>query len=310
MAFSFLVNSMEIGEGMESITVISDQIKEDNYKVFALLGNYLNNAPDFITKEEMDEIVTDGVSSKYALAVILAAAFGLDVIDVVDDRDLFNNYFTKMIHRLDASVYYNNPYYKNIKIPTVKIGNSELKYEKYKPFEGFVCDDITRTKEGRQIPQIGFFETEFSFPAILENDRIWMTITPNEIETMKDAVEQAFGHVLVFGLGLGYYAYMVSEKDQVESITIVEKNEDVIHLITKHVLPQFKNAQKVNIVQADAYDYAQKNIQDGKYDFVFTDLWHDVSDGIDMYLKMKEYEKQSPNTIFSYWIEKSILCYL
>ena len=31
----------------------------------------------------------------------------------------------------------------------------------------------------------------------------------------------------------------------------------------------------------------------GKYDFVFTDLWHDVSDGIDMYLKMKEYEKQS-----------------
>jgi spermidine synthase len=76
------------------------------------------------------------------------------------------------------------------------------------------------------------------------------------------------------------------------------------------VLPQFKNAQKVNIVQADAYDYAQKNIQDGKYDFVFTDLWHDVSDGIDLYLKMKEYEKQSPNTIFSYWIEKSILCYL
>ena len=47
----------------------------------------------------------------------------------------------------------------------------------------------------------------------------------------------------------------------------------------------------------------------GKYDFVFTDLWHDVSDGIDMYLKMKKYEKQSP-ILFSYWIEKSILCYL
>ena len=48
----------------------------------------------------------------------------------------------------------------------------------------------------------------------------------------------------------------------------------------------------------------------GYFDFVFTDLWHDVSDGKDMYLKMKEYEKRSPNTIFSYWIEKSILCYL
>ena len=295
---------------MERNKVLRDQIKQDNYKVFALLGNYLNHAPDFITKEEIDEIVKDGVSYEYAFAVILAAAFGLDVVDHVDDKDLFNNYFNKMIHKLDASEYYNNPYYKNIKIPTIKIGNSELKYEKYKPFEGFVCNDIIQTKEGRQIPQIGFFETEFSFPAILENDRIWMTITPNEIETMKDAVDQAFGHVLAFGLGLGYYAYMVSEKDQVESITIVEKNEDVIHLFNKYVLPQFQNAQKIKIIQADAFEYAQNHILEGKYDFVFTDLWHDVSDGIDMYLKMKKYEKQSPNTIFSYWIEKSILCYL
>lgn len=210
---------------MERNKVIRDQIKEDNYKVFALLGNYLNHAPDFIIKEEIGEIVKDGVSYEYAFAVILAAAFGLDVVDHVDDKDLFNNYFNKMIHKLDANEYYNNPYYKNIKIPTVKIGNCELKYEKYKPFEGFVCDDIIQTKEGRQIPQIGFFETEFSFPAILENERIWMTITPNEIETMKDAVDKAFGHVLAFGLGLGYYAYMVSEKDQVESITIVEKTK-------------------------------------------------------------------------------------
>ena len=165
-------------------------------------------------KEEMDEMVKYGVSYEYAFAVILAAAFGLDIVDHVEDKDLFNNYFNKMIHKLDANEYYNNPYYKNIKIPTIKIGNSELKYEKYKPFEGFVCNDIIQTKEGRQIPQIGFFETEFMFPAILENDRIWMTITPNEIETMKEAVDQAFGHVLTFGLGLGYYAYMVSEKEQ------------------------------------------------------------------------------------------------
>ena len=53
-----------------------------------------------------------------------------------------------MIHQLDANEYYSNPYYKNIKIPTIKIGNSELKYEKYKPFEGFVCNDIIQNKRG------------------------------------------------------------------------------------------------------------------------------------------------------------------
>jgi hypothetical protein len=35
-----------------------------------------------------------------------------------------------------------------------------------------------------------------------------------------------------------------------------------------------------------------------------------VSDGIDMYLKMKKFEGNSPKTEFTYWIEKSILCYL
>jgi hypothetical protein len=287
-----------------------DKISEDNYKVFALLSNYLNNAPDFINKEEIDEIVTSGVSEEYAFVVLLAAALGLDIVDDVDDKNLFNQYFNKMIHKLDAIEYYNNPYYRNIKIPTIKIGNSELKYEKYKPFEGFVYNDIIKTEAGRQIPQIGFFDTEFMFPAILENNRIWMTITPNEIETMKEAVDQAFGNVLACGLGLGYYAYMISEKDHVESITVVEFNEDVINLFNKYVLPQFKNAGKIKIIKADAFEYAQTHMSKGKYDFVFTDLWHDVSDGIDMYLKMKKVEMQNPNTVFTYWIEKSILCYL
>lgn len=127
---------------------------------------------------------------------------------------------------------------------------------------------------------------------------------------MKEAVDQAFGNVLTFGLGLGYYAYMLSEKDNVESITVVDINENVIDLFTKYVLPQFNNAGKIKIIKADAFEYAQKHMSKGKYDFVFTDLWHDVSDGIVMYLKMKKYEKQSPNTAFTYWIEKSMLCYL
>lgn len=214
--------------------MIKDQIKEDNYKVFALLSNYLNNASDFINKEEIGEIVKCGVSYEYAFTVILAAAFGLDIVNNVDDKDLFNKYFHNMVHKLDANEYYDNLYYKNIKIPSIRMGNSELKYEKYKPFEGFICNDIIQTEEGRQIPQIGFFETEFMFPVVLENNRLWMSITPNEIETMNEAVDKGFGNILTFGLGLGYYAYMTSQKDNVESITVVESNEDVIDLFNKY----------------------------------------------------------------------------
>ncbi|WP_222705718.1 spermine/spermidine synthase domain-containing protein [Bacillus massilinigeriensis] len=95
-----------------------------------------------------------------------------------------------------------------------------------------------------------------------------------------------------------------------ESISVVEINEDVINLFNKYVLPQFKNAGKIKVIKSDALEYAKKHIPEGNFDHVFTDLWHDVSEGIDLYLKMKKYESSSPNTIFSYWIEKSILCYL
>ena len=40
------------------------------------------------------------------------------------------------------------------------------------------------------------------------------------------------------------------------------------------------------------------------FNFVFSDLWHDVSDGVDMYLDIKNYEKLHPNINFEYWIEK------
>lgn len=291
--------------------VITDKIKEDNYKVFAFLSNYLNQASDFINKEEIGEIVRCGVSSEYAFAVLLAAAFRLDIVDNEDDKDLFDRYFHNMVHKLDVHEYYDNPYYKNIKIPAIKMGHGELKYQKYKPFEGFVWNDIIQTAEGRQIPQIGFFETEFLFPVIVEDDRLWMSITPNEIETMKEAVDKGFGKVLTFGLGLGYYAYMVSQKDNVERVTVVENNQDVIDLFNQWVLPQFRKAQKkIKIVKADAFEYAREQMANGKYDFVFIDLWHDVSDGIDSYLKMKKFEKQNPDTVFAYWIERSILCYL
>ena len=295
---------------LEQVNLTSDKIKENNNIIFSLISNYLNNASDFINEIEIKEIVNCGVSYEFAFSVILAAAFKLDLDHNGEDKNLFNVYFNSMFHKLDANEFYNNLYYKNIKIPTIRIGNCEFKYEKYKSFEGFICNDIFKTEDGTQIPQIGFFEKEFVYPVILENGRLWMSVTPNEIETMKEAVDRAHGSVLTFGLGLGYFQYMISEKSNVNSITIIEMNEEIIKLFKKHILPQFKNAKKINIIKADAFDYAKNHMPKGNYDFVYTDLWHDVSDGIGMYLRMKKYEKQNPNTEFMYWIEKSILCYL
>ncbi len=137
-----------------------------------------------------------------------------------------------------------------------------------------------------------------------------MTVTPNEIATMRRPIEAAFGHVLTFGLGLGYYAYMVSAMPQVEFVTIVEINPQVISLFRQYLLPKFPQRQKIHIVQADAFAYAKSHLASGQFDYVFTDLWHDASDGVPLYLQMKQLEHLAPDVTYSYWIEDTIQYYL
>ena len=137
-----------------------------------------------------------------------------------------------------------------------------------------------------------------------------MTVTPNEIETMAIPLEKAHGNIAVFGLGLGYYAYMVSEKKNVSHITIIERDKDAISLFREYLLPQFPNKNKICIVQADAFDYLNLEMKKESVDFAFVDLWHDVSDGLPLYLRLRKMEAAFPNTEFQYWIEPSMLIFL
>lgn len=279
--------------------------KEMNFHIFTLVASYLNNCPDLVTRETIEEI-TNGVkeSEQRAFASFLANVFSEneDEIRVIEKEYLLNG-----VKRLSPEEYLNNPFFKNIKILEIEEGNWNFGYQSYKPYEGFIYRDIEVLPSYTEIPQIGYFDTEFTFPTVFENGVEWMAIKPNEIETMKQPIEKARGRVLVYGLGIGYFAYMVSQKQEVEGVTIVERDQNVINLFEKHILPQFPNKGKINIVKSDAFDYAENDMKKGSFNYVFTDLWHDVSDGVDLYVKMKKYEGTCPNSQFEYWIEKSLL---
>lgn len=289
---------------------MNKQIEDDNFRIFSLMSNYLNNYSTYITKDDIAEVKTNDMSAEQAFSIILANGVGLDILDKNTDRDFYNKYFPKIVKCLNPNDYNENEYYKNIINPKIKQDNIEFKNEYYKPYEGFVFNDIEKDLEGRMYPQVGFFEEQFRYPAILENGRIWMTVTPNEIETMKNPIEKAHGKVLTLGLGLGYYPYMISNKTNVDEIYIIDKNETIINLFKKYILPQFQNKDKIKIIHADALEFLKNDMNKYNFNFVFSDLWHDVSDGADMYLDIKNYEKLYPNIDFEYWIEKSIKMYL
>jgi predicted RNA methylase len=101
---------------------------------------------------------------------------------------------------------------------------------------------------------------------------------------------------------------MCSLKEDVKKITIVECNEKVISLFKQKILPLFLHQEKIEIVQMDAYDYAKEHLDPAICDYVFIDLWHDASDGMDIYLKFLQIERDDIN--YDYWIEKTIIFYL
>lgn len=271
-------------------------------QLLTLLSYYLNTNPCLITPSQIKKVTKCGVSTKDAYKLLLT-----EYLEITDSF-LVHEYINKMIYEEKQSDYTTNPYFKNIHFDNIKLGKWKLKNTYYKPFELFVRDDFLY-KDEKVIPQLGYFVEPFYFPAIYENNVLWMSITPNEINTMREPINEAFGNVVTFGLGLGYYAYMVSIKDNVNSITIIEKDKNAITLFKNCILPQFSHPEKIKIIEIDAYEY-YNNMNDDTYDYVFVDIYHDASDGMDVFNKFQETKDRFIKTTFSYWIEKTIKYYI
>lgn len=284
------------------------QVFSDNFDITKMYAWYLEHCPELINSEMVDELTADGtVTRQAAVVAILSEVFSLDADRGAYDRHLIRKYLTPSVRILDPKRYTENPYYKNVRIPEIRDGRWELRRECYPAYRGMICDDMIIREDFTEIPPLGFFPEDFYFPAVLEDGNEWMTLTPVDLDTSELAIKRAFGRVVTFGLGLGYYTYMVSMKPSVDSITVVEKSEEVIALFKKHILPQFPNKDKVRIICADAFEYAEGEMPAEDYDVAFVDTWRDASDGAPMYRRMKELEYLSPNTEFIYWIENFLI---
>jgi hypothetical protein len=286
-----------------------------NEKLLRLESLLLNEQPCLVTAEAMAEMTSLGIGDTMAYALLLASAFGLQPDADEADRRLVYDLLLPSVKALDAADFESNPYYRNIRLPDAACRDVALTTMQYEAYQAFPCGDLYFENNKLRAP-LGFFRTAFRYPAITKGGREWMTVTPNEIRTMQTAVDAARGNVLVYGLGLGYFAYMAAVKDEVETLTVVDVDESVIELFKKHIWPQFPDAasRKIIVLQQDAFANAEQShfLRYGcPYDLVFTDLWHDVGDGLPLYRRMRDLQDRyaSPCQQFHYWIEPSIKCY-
>lgn len=284
------------------------EVFDRNYRVTRFYADYLNICPEFITERMIALLTEDGaIGERDAIAALLAELFGLDEGRSAEERRIVRDYIIPSVRMLSTAKYTENPYYKNVAPKAKTLGAWEIKWEYYPPYRAAVCDDMIMREDYSEVAPLGYFKEGFYFPAVLEGGNEWMTLSPVDVDTCDEAIDAAHGRVVTFGLGLGYYAYMVSEKESVESVTVVEKSPEVIKLFTEEILPRFTHKEKVKIVNADAFEYAEKQMPNEKFDYAFVDTWRDASDGAPMYKRMKALEHLSVGTQFSYWIEKFLI---
>jgi len=285
-----------------------DTVMYQNDIITYAYSRYPNHTPRFLTREMVEELANDcSVSNETAFLSLFSAACGLDPDATPSHRTLEREYLYRGVRQLQGSDYTNDAYCQAVSFSDQQLGRWEMKTGFYAPYEPFVWNHPVLTPEFREIPQIGYFSEEFRFPAILEDGVEWMTVTPNEIETMRQPIQNSHGRVLTLGLGLGYFAFHAAQKEEVTSVTVIERDTSMIELFKAHLLPQFPNREKICVTCADAFDFLSDAARVKEYDYLFADLWHDPSDGLPLYLRLRRRQKELGATDWAYWIEPSLL---
>ena len=206
------------------------------------------------------------------------------------------------IHTAD---FRNNPYYKNIHLD--KIVSSSFSYEKVLIEKNllFNYDSIIddEEKELKDYMKLRALDEDLEMIYLFEENEGWMMCSPSEASTNDPYAAKARGNVLTFGLGIGYFVYMAILNPNVDSVTVIEKSEDVIALFSQ-IVKQFPQNKEIRIIQGDAFDYFNDDFLK-KFDYAYVDFWESSEDGLKSYMKLMEKNITYKN--IDYWIEDSIL---
>jgi hypothetical protein len=208
--------------------------------------------------------------------------------------------------KYDLKILTENPYYRDIKLDSVY--SDTVRYEKATIKKRTLMNMNFHQPMGKYLfhyHPIGYFEKDIDLPVLKEgSDKVWMSPVISEMESMKDGIEKGHGKCLTMGLGIGFLPYLWLLKDEVESVTIVEFNQEVIDLFEKYIRPQFRTHKKLEIIHGDAFDYYNVDFLN-QFDYVYVDFWESTGDGLGLYTRLMEKKINLPHV--DYWIEDSML---
>ncbi len=230
-------------------------------------GYYIKaNSPEGAWKEMATRFPDD---VPYGFTVDEWEPFNVRVVEVTQDKEQENpqqllTQFPKqeLLAQLSEVLEYHTPPYEPLKVPEYRPG----KYGEWQLEE--IKTPITR----------GYFT---SYQSVTNNYRLcrgktlWMSLTPMELESQSHHALAATGHTVIMGLGMGLLLYNILLNKDVEKVTVIENDPDIIELFSQITNPTaWPNWEKVSIIVADAFNW----IPSEPVDYLEVDIWSALGD--------------------------------
>jgi hypothetical protein len=133
-----------------------------------------------------------------------------------------------------------------------------------------------------------------------------MSNTPMEKNTNREIICWANGDVFIAGLGIGLIVLPIQEKEDVKSITVLEKYPEIIELVGN----QLPLNNKVKIIQGDVFEHEFS--KGTKFDTIYFDIWDYVNEDVykeemlplkKKYRKYKRFSTENPRVYMACWAE-------
>jgi hypothetical protein len=140
---------------------------------------------------------------------------------------------------------------------------------------------------------------------------LWMSDTSDERRDHWAPHHYAKGQVLIGGLGLGMVTLGCALKPEVEKVTVIEMDPDVIALVLPHLRAALESQgvspDKIEVIQADVFKW--KPPKGVKYDCIWMDVWEEIcTDNLDSYAKLnrKFAKNRAPGGYRGAWAEDEL----
>jgi len=186
---------------------------------------------------------------------------------------------------------YTYPEYK-VNLPDGEIGTARIEHKT-------ITEEDSKFLQLRAMINRSYrWEPPGTYTGLFINGGLVMSDTPDEISDHLPFTHKSSGDILIAGLGLGMVASACIKRNQVNSVTVVEINPDVIALVKPHL------DKRIRIVQADANTYKPDQI----FDMVWLDIWDTLcSDNFkqmhDLKMHYRKYTKTKRVRAIECWSE-------